>query len=121
LPHIGVEFNDKECAMKAYAVGYLHEVSMGPDIVAYLQRFDETLAPYDGHFIIHGGAKSVMEGRWPGDLIVIEFPDRDAARSWYDSPAYQAIIGLRTANSRGDVIIIDGVDRTHCATDILAP
>ena len=41
--------------MAAYAVGILNDVRMGPDIVEYLERIDATLAPYDGHFIIHGG------------------------------------------------------------------
>ena len=32
-------------------------------------------------------------------MVVIEFPDRDHALEWYDSPAYQAILPLRTENT----------------------
>lgn len=105
--------------MTSYAVAHLHHVEMGPDIIAYLQAIDATLAPFWGRFVIHGGEKEQLEGDWPGDLIVIGFPDRDAARAWYASPAYQAILRLRTRNSRGDVILIDGVEADHRATDIL--
>src|SRR3954470_2720344 len=110
----------KEHAMPAYAVGHLHDVNVGPDVVEYLKRIDETLAPFDGRFIIHGGPVTVVEGSWSGDLIVIEFADKDSARAWYDSPAYRRILPLRTENSRGDVFFIDGVSTDHKADDVLA-
>jgi uncharacterized protein (DUF1330 family) len=97
----------------------MRRVTMGPPIVEYLERIDATLAPFGGHFIVHGGDFELLEGSWPGNLIVIEFPDREQARAWYDSPAYQAIVTLRTDNSASNVIMIDGVDRDHKATDVL--
>jgi len=105
--------------MASYAVGVLREVRMGPPIVEYLERIDDTLRPYDGHFIIHGGQQDVREGRSPGTLIVIEFPDRQRADQWYASPAYQAILPLRTDNSDSNVFFVEGVDRDHLATDVL--
>jgi uncharacterized protein (DUF1330 family) len=110
----------KEQAMPAYAIGHLHDVNLGPDIVEYLQRIDETLAPFGGRFIIHGGPVTVAEGTWSGDLIVIAFPDMASARTWYDSPAYRLILPLRTRNSRGGVFFIDGVSADHRAADILS-
>ena len=105
--------------MTAYAVGCLHDVTMGPPIVEYLQRIDATLAPFGGRFIIHGGRTHLLEGEWNRDLIVIAFPDLAAARGWYDSPAYRAIARLRTDNAKGAVFLIEGVDAGHRATDIL--
>jgi uncharacterized protein (DUF1330 family) len=105
--------------MSSYAVGILHDVKMGPDIVEYLERIDATLAPFDGHFIVHGDRPEVLEGPPPGTLVVIEFPDRSSAKGWYDSPAYQAIVALRAANSTSTIFLIDGVDRDHLATDVL--
>jgi uncharacterized protein (DUF1330 family) len=105
--------------MTSYAVGILHDVKMGPAIVEYLERIDATLAPFDGHFIVHGGQARVLEGTSPGPLSVIEFPDRSKAEDWYGSPAYQAILPLRTANSTSTIFLIDGVDRDHLATDVL--
>jgi uncharacterized protein (DUF1330 family) len=105
--------------MSAYAVARLHDVAMGPEIVAYLQKIDETLAPFGGRFLIHGGPVEQLEGSWAGDLIVVEFPDKDSARAWYASPAYRDILPLRTENSKGDVILAEGVPHDHRATDIL--
>jgi uncharacterized protein (DUF1330 family) len=69
---------------------------------------------------VHGGEVEVLEGGWPGHLIVIEFPDRGRASAWYNSAAYQEIVTLRTGNSESDVIMVDGADSDHKATDILA-
>jgi uncharacterized protein (DUF1330 family) len=105
--------------MSAYALAHIREITMGPAVVEYLERIDATLAPFGGQFIVHGGGVEILEGTWRGDLIVIQFPDRDHARAWYRSPAYQAIVRLRTTHSDGDCILIDGVSAGHRATDIL--
>jgi uncharacterized protein (DUF1330 family) len=46
----------------AYAVALLRAVEMGPEIVAYLEQIDATLAPFGGRFLVHGGAKTILEG-----------------------------------------------------------
>jgi uncharacterized protein (DUF1330 family) len=105
--------------MPAYAVAHMRQVTMGHPIVEYLERIDATLAPFDGRFIVHGGDVEILEGSWPGALIVIEFPDRDRVRAWYESQAYREIIALRTDNSQSDVIVAEGVGDGHRATDVL--
>ncbi|MEV4294180.1 DUF1330 domain-containing protein [Microbispora rosea] len=107
--------------MPAYAIAQLRDVTLGADIVEYLRRIDATLEPFGGRFIIHGGEPEVLEGAWKHTLIVIEFPDLDRARAWYRSPAYQEILPLRTRNSSGEAVLIQGVDEDHKATDVLAP
>lgn len=104
----------------AYAVANLRDVDFGADIIDYLQRIDVTLAPYGGRFLIHGGNLTPIEGEWDGDLVVIGFPDSAAARRWYDSPAYQAILPLRTSRSRSIAAIVEGVPAGYQATDGLA-
>ncbi|ESX60315.1 hypothetical protein X760_14270 [Mesorhizobium sp. LSHC422A00] len=120
--------------MAAYAVAHMRQVTMGPQIVECLQRIDATLGPqiveclqridatlepFGGRFLVHGGDMDVAENEWPGHLIVIEFPDRAHAWGWYDSSAYREILALRTDNSHADVIIADGVQQPHKATDVL--
>ena len=105
--------------MPVYAVAHMRHVTMGPPIVEYLERIDATLAPFGGRFVVHGGQVEVLEGSWPGHLIVIEFPSRAHAHKWYRSAAYQQILTLRTGNSHSDIIVVDGVDSDHRATDVL--
>jgi uncharacterized protein (DUF1330 family) len=107
--------------MAAYAIAHVRQVTFGQAIEDYLRRIDETLVPFGGRFIVHGGRIEPLEGAWTGHLIAIEFPDLDAARAWYRSPAYQAIVRLRTDNSEGDTILVEGVPEGHRATDILQP
>ena len=107
--------------MPAYAVAHMHEVTVGPGVVEYLRRIDATLEPFGGEFLVHGGDFDVMEGAWEGPLIVIGFPDREHAHAWYKSDAYQQILALRTDSSRSDIILVDGVEPGHRATDVLRP
>jgi uncharacterized protein (DUF1330 family) len=106
--------------MPTLAVANLRNVEMGPAIVEYLERIDATMAPFGGRFLVHGGPIELLEGRWSGDLIILEFPDRESARRWYHSADYQAILPLRTRHAEGDVLLIDTVPGDHRATDILA-
>ncbi len=105
--------------MSAYAVGHLRRVTLGPEIFDYIARIDATLDPYGGRFLIHGGPVDVLDGRWSGDLVVIEFPNLENAHAWYASPEYQAIVGLRTGNSEGAAVIIDGLPEGYKALDKL--
>ena len=69
-------------AMPAYAVAHMSQVTMGPAIVEDLERIDATLAPFGGRFLVHGGRVEVVEGTWPGHLIIIEFADQARADAW---------------------------------------
>ena len=106
--------------MATYAVGIINDVERGPQIIEYLERIDATLRPYDGHFIIHGGTNQIFEGSDPGTVVVIEFPDHQHAEDWYNSPAYQEIIPLRADHSDSTIFLLDGVNRDHAATDVIA-
>jgi uncharacterized protein (DUF1330 family) len=106
--------------VRGYAVAHIRDVAVNADIVRYLEQIDATLAAFGGRFVIHGGVVERIEGTWPGHVVLIAFPDRDRARAWYRSPAYQSIVHLRTDNSHADVVLVDGVDEGHRATDILA-
>ena len=106
--------------MTAYAIAHLQDVRLGPEIVDYIARIDATLAPFDGRFLIHGATPEIIEGSWPGDLVVIAFPDLERARAWYDSPAYRAILPLRAENSHSVAMLVKGVEPGYRASDFLA-
>ena len=95
--------------MPAYAIAHLREVDVNAGIVEYIERIDATLEPFDGRFLVHGKTPTVMEGPFPGTVVIIEFPDRARADAWYVSDAYQAILPLRTDNADSVAIVIDGV------------
>jgi uncharacterized protein (DUF1330 family) len=99
--------------MPAYALAHLHDPKINDDVLEYLERIDATLAPFAGRFIVHGGDVDVLEGAWPGTIVIIEFPSVANADAWYRSAAYREIIALRTDNIASDTIIVDGVEADH--------
>ncbi|MCW0215001.1 MAG: DUF1330 domain-containing protein [Pseudonocardia sp.] len=106
--------------MTAYAIAHLRSVDLNDSIVEYLTRIDATLEPHGGAFVVHGTTPEVLEDEFPGTLVVIGFPTLDDARAWYDSPAYQAILPLRTENSDGTAFLIQGVEPGYRAASFLA-
>jgi uncharacterized protein (DUF1330 family) len=42
--------------------------------------------------------------------VIIEFPSAEVARKWWDSPEYQKPKAMRRANSRGRLILLEGVE-----------
>ncbi len=104
----------------AYAVAYLRDIDFGPAIVSYLERIDATLDPFGGEFLVHGGQLSPLEDTWDGDLVVIRFPDRQAALDWYASSAYQEILPLRLEHTRSMATVVDGVPPGYRAEQGLA-
>src|SRR6059058_1970986 len=94
--------------MTAYAIANLRTVDVNDEIRDYLLRIDETLQPYAGRFLVHGKQPRLVDGDLPGAVVVIEFPVPEAAHAWYASPAYQAILPLRTRNADGGAVIVDG-------------
>ncbi|MFE7618353.1 DUF1330 domain-containing protein [Streptomyces sp. NPDC057496] len=95
--------------MSAYGFAHLRSRRHHTDIIEYLERIQATLDPFAGRFLIHGPPAEVVEGTWPGSMVLIEFPGLAEARAWYDSPAYRDILRLRTDHIEGDVLLIEGV------------
>ena len=94
--------------MKAYVIAA--ETINDPAMFdIYRKEVGGTLALFGGQFLVRGGTLTLLEGEWRHPrLVIIEFPTRDAAERWYNSPEYQEIISLRQNSSVGNVIIVDG-------------
>ncbi|AWZ04810.1 MULTISPECIES: DUF1330 domain-containing protein [unclassified Streptomyces] len=102
--------------MTAYGIAHIRPETMNEDILRYIEEIQATLDPFEGRFLVHGRQVEVMEGAWPGTIVVIAFPDIEGARAWYASPAYQALIPLRADHIAGDVILVEGVAADYDAS-----
>ena len=94
--------------MSAYVIAQfdVHDVNMYWD---YAQKIGPTAAPFGGKIRAANDAV-VREGSIPHlRTIVGEFPDMEAARGWYESDAYQAIIGLRHNSTTGHLFMVEGM------------
>ncbi|MEV7725766.1 DUF1330 domain-containing protein [Streptomyces sp. NPDC087917] len=106
--------------MTAYAIAHLRPATMNEDILRYIEQIQSTLDPFGGSFLVHGQEVEVLEGPFPGTVVVISFPDIERARAWYASPAYQALLPLRTRHMAGEAILVEGVPADYDASKTAA-
>ncbi|GAB2641389.1 DUF1330 domain-containing protein [Nocardia goodfellowii] len=95
--------------MPAYGFAHLRTRRPHADILEYLERIQATLDPFEGRFLVHGPPLEILEGDWPGSMVLLQFPDVERARAWYHSPAYQEILRLRADHIDGDLVLVEGV------------
>jgi uncharacterized protein (DUF1330 family) len=97
--------------MTAYLINHLRIPGGVPteDGLAYLEQVEATVAPFGGRWLAIDAQVQVVEGAWPGSVVLMEFPDRASANEWYDSADYQKILPQRTSHSISDLILVDGV------------
>jgi len=94
--------------MPAYVIGQIRIVNQ-EKWEAYRAQVPATLAPWDGRVLFRGRTARVLTGEYRfTDMVVLQFPDQDAVRGWHDSPAYQALIPLRTQAAEVVLVSYDG-------------
>jgi uncharacterized protein (DUF1330 family) len=76
----------------------------------YKQASPSAVAAGEGRFIVRGGEIAVLEGDWqPKRLVLLEFPDLEAAKRFYESPEYQAAKRLREGAADFNMVAVEGV------------
>ncbi len=77
----------------------------------YQNNYPRLVEAYGGSYLARGGNVEALEGQWQHDrMVVIEFPDREAALAWYRSPEYRPFIEARQRYGRATLLMVDGVD-----------
>ncbi len=72
----------------------------------YQQGAGPTLAASGGELVAFDVAAQTVEGNPPGpQTVIIKFESTEAARAWYESDAYQAVVGKRLAATEGFAVI----------------
>lgn len=68
------------------------------------------IAAGGGRFLVRGGELAVLEGDWnPSRLVMVEFPDLDAAKRWYESERYQEAKRLREGAAGLRMVAVEGL------------
>ena len=96
--------------MSAYLV-FIREATLDSSELATYAR--QVTATTEGHSIkalVFRGRHQVLEGGDVESVAIFEFPSFEAARAWYDSPAYQAIREYRFKGARYRVLLVDGIN-----------
>ena len=74
----------------------------------YVAAAGGTLGSHPVKPIVVTNEATVLEGEAGERVVVLEFPSREAALAWYQSPEYQAIIGKRLNSTKGFLTLVDG-------------
>ena len=94
--------------MTGYIVADI-EITDQDEYQRYARQTLATIEKYDGKFLVRGGQPETLEGdRSPKRIVIIEFPNVEQARAWYDSPEYAAIKGIRQAAAISHIMILHG-------------
>jgi uncharacterized protein (DUF1330 family) len=95
--------------MPAYVLAEI-EITNPEGYKEYTTQVPATIAKYGGRFVVRGGKATALEGEWPERRrVLIEFPDVAAARKWFDSPEYEKPKAMRQANSKGRLLLLEGI------------
>lgn len=67
---------------------------------------------YGGRFLVRGGQTELLEGDWsPQRFVLLEFPDVETARRWYDSPEYRAARAARAGAATVSFLLAPGSEQ----------
>jgi uncharacterized protein (DUF1330 family) len=75
----------------------------------YFLKIPRIVSDNKGKFLVRGGDPEHLEGdnRLPDAAFVIEFPDRDHARAFWNSDEFQSLAILRRSGSTLNSFLVD--------------
>jgi len=72
-----------------------------------------TVASAGGRFLARGGELAVLEGDWsPSRVVILEFPDLEAAKRWHASETYREAKALREEAANLRMVAVQGLEET---------
>jgi uncharacterized protein (DUF1330 family) len=72
----------------------------------YQKGAGPTISAHGGELITFDIAAETIEGTPPGaQTVILKFEDTAAAKTWYESPDYQAVVGKRIEATEGFAVI----------------
>ena len=96
-----------------YAIAMLHDVRVTEELLHYMEAIEPTMEPFEGRWVSHGRTPELLEGERREDIVIIGFPDLEAARSWYRSSSYQELVPLRQRHCEATVVLLEGVEEGY--------
>jgi uncharacterized protein (DUF1330 family) len=77
--------------------------------LAYARVAQRSVLDHGGRYLVAGPAPEPVEGTWDASrFMVLEFPDMDRVRQWYDSPEYRRARRIREGKVRVAMLFTEG-------------
>lgn len=76
---------------------------------AYAPVAQKSILSHGGRYLVAGPTLEPVEGTWDSPrILVLEFPDMDRVRQWYDSPEYRQARQIREGKARVQMLFAEG-------------
>ena len=86
------------------------EVTDPERFAEYRERATAAVEAHGGRYIARGGAIEPLEGDWaPSRITLLEFPDLETVRRFYDSPEYRHARDAREGAATFRMVATEGV------------
>ncbi|MEJ6710345.1 MAG: DUF1330 domain-containing protein [Amylibacter sp.] len=94
--------------MAVYTMAHI-DVQNDDEYAKYAVLAGPAVEKFGGIFLARGGETVVMEGQGRARNVIIEWPDMDTARAFYNSPDYQNALGHGIPAADRDYLFVEGV------------
>ena len=97
--------------MTAYVIANLDVTD--PEVFSdYGEQVFPVIKKFGGRYLVRGGNVENLEGE-PGfkRLAILAFPDKTAAKKFYDSQDYAPLLALRQASAKSTLALVEGLAR----------
>lgn len=94
--------------MTAYIVFTRDETTDAAELALYSQAVGASFEGHTVEFLATYGDIETLEGSPVEAAVILRFPDMQAARAWYHSPAYQAVARHRFKGAKFRAILTEG-------------
>lgn len=92
--------------MSAYLIAN-YKITNPEEYKFYVPAVMPTLEAYGVEVLVADYDTEVVEGTPSNVSVILRFPSKEAARAWYNSPEYQAVIHHRADNTEGFLVFAD--------------
>jgi len=95
--------------MSAYLIFTREKTLDEAELKIYWDKIRATFAGHQVEVLVNYGRLEVLEGDPVEGVVIAEFPSFEAAKAWYESPAYQAIRPHRLEGAIYSGLVVEGV------------
>lgn len=95
--------------MAAYMVFTRESTRDAAELATYSQNVGPTLAGHPVEVLAAYGRQEVVEGPEVEGVVILQFPSFEAAKAWYDSPAYRKVREHRFRGAEYRAVIVEGL------------
>lgn len=94
--------------MAAFVIGQM-QIHNRDWMEEYFEKIPALVAQHEGRFLVRGGDPERLEGESeiPDVVFVLAFPDKEHARKFWDSDAFQTLAVLRRSGSSLNSLLVD--------------